>query len=60
MISSIIWIRRTQTKVAEEDGEKDESVKRAEHHDSHVHAEVEDLEELRRGEGEDDDSTKFR
>ena len=31
-----------------------------EHHDAHVHAEVEDLEQLRLGEREDNDSAKLR
>ena len=49
-----------RTGVAEQDGKEDEAVSGAEHDDAEVDAKVEDLEELRFGEGEHDDAEQLR
>ena len=51
---------RPLTCVAEQDGQEDESVRCAEHDDAEVHAEVEDAEQLRLGEGEHRDAAELR
>ena len=47
------------TDVAENDGQEDESVGGADEDDAKVHPEVEDLEDLRLGEGQHDDPTEL-
>ena len=49
----------TLTDVAENDGQEDESVGGADEDDAQVHPEVEDLEDLRLGEGQHDDPAEL-
>jgi len=48
-----------RTDKGEENGEKDQAVHRSKHHDSHVHAEVEHLEELRVRERKHENATEL-
>ncbi len=48
------------TYVAKQDREEDETVGGADENNAQVHPEVEDLEDLRLGEGQDDDAAELR
>ena len=48
------------TYITEQHWKEDQTMSRSEPHDSQVHPEVEDLEQLRLGEGENDDASQLR
>jgi len=52
-------VNNERTDIGEEDGQEDEAVQCSKHHNSHVHAEVEHLEQLRASERKHKNSTEL-
>ena len=52
-------LARALTNITEEYRQEDEAMTSTKYNDAQIHAEVEDLEKLRLGEAEHDDSTQF-
>ena len=61
IVGDTFWsiLYRVRTTVDEEDGQEDEAVQGTKQDDAHVHAEIEDLEELWVRERQHDDATEL-